>query len=47
MRNPAANPADVDTHLWIDPAVRFATAQIIFMDGTVSKVRIFRRDAKD
>jgi hypothetical protein len=47
MRDPVATPADTDTHLWIDPAVKFATAQIIYMDGTVSKLRIFRRSAKD
>lgn len=47
MRDPAATPADVDTHLWIDPSVRFATAQLVYRDGTVSKVRIFRRPAND
>jgi hypothetical protein len=47
MKNPAATPADVDTHLWIDPAVRFATAQIIYTDGTVSKVRIVRRSDRN
>jgi hypothetical protein len=47
MRDPAATPADVDTHLWIDPSVKFATAQIVYRDGTVSKVRMFRRAAND
>jgi hypothetical protein len=47
MRDPVATPPDTDTHLYIDPAARFATAQIIYMDGTVSKVRIFRRSARD
>jgi hypothetical protein len=47
MHDPAATPANVDTHLWIDPSVKLATAQLIYRDGTVSKVRIFRRAAND
>jgi hypothetical protein len=47
MRDPVATPRDVDTHLWIDPKVMFASAQIVYRDGTVSKVRIFRRGATD
>ncbi len=43
MRDPAGNPADVDTHLWIDPSVGFASAQLVYRDGTVSKIRIFQR----
>ena len=47
MHDPAATPANVDTHLWIDPSVKFATAQLVYRDGTVSKVRIFRRGPTD
>ena len=43
MRDPAGNPSNVDTHLWIDPSVDFASAQLVYQDGTVSKTRIFRR----
>jgi hypothetical protein len=43
MRDPAGTPPNVDTHLWIDPSVTFATAQLVYRDGSVSKVRIFRR----
>jgi hypothetical protein len=43
MRDPVSNPPDVDTHLWIDPAVDVASAQIVYKDGTVSKVQVFRR----
>jgi hypothetical protein len=38
---------NVDTHLWIDPSVRFATAQLVDRDGTVSRVKIFRRLSSD
>jgi len=47
MRDPVATPRDVDTHLWIDPKVVFASAQIVYRDGTVSKIRIFRRGRTD
>lgn len=43
MRDPAATPSNVDTHLWVDPSVQFATAQLVDRDGSVSKVRIFPR----
>ena len=43
MRDPAGNPSNVDTHLWIDPSVDFASAQLVYQDGTVSETRIFRR----
>jgi hypothetical protein len=42
VQNPGT-PEDVDTTITIDPAVSFVSAQIIYQDGTVSKVRIFRR----
>ena len=34
---------DVDTHLYIDPKVMSASAQLVYQDGTVSKVKIFPR----
>lgn len=43
MRDPTGNPTDADTHLWIDPKVNFASAQVVYADGTVSRVLIFRR----
>jgi hypothetical protein len=43
MRDPTANPTDVDTHLWIDPKVEVASAQLVYADGTLSKVRVFKR----
>jgi hypothetical protein len=33
----------VDTHLYIDPKVMSASAQVVYQDGTVSKVKIFPR----
>jgi hypothetical protein len=36
-------PTDVDTHVWIDPKVMSASVQLVYQDGSVSKVRIFRR----
>ena len=43
MRDPASTPQDVDTTITIDPAVSFVSAQIVYQDGTTSKVKIFRR----
>ena len=43
MRDPTSTPQDVDTTIAIDPAVAFVSAQIIYQDGTTSKVKIFRR----
>ena len=42
VQNPDT-PRDVDTTITIDPAVAFVSAQIIYRDGTVSKLKIFRR----
>jgi hypothetical protein len=47
MRDPAGTPENVDTHLWIDPSVSFATAHTVHKDGTVSKVKVFRRLSAD
>jgi hypothetical protein len=33
----------VDTHLYIDPKVMSASAQLVYQDGTVSKVKVFLR----
>jgi hypothetical protein len=44
---PCDKGGDIDTHLWIDPKVAFASAQIVYQDGTVSKVKIFRRGETD
>lgn len=33
----------VDTHLYINPKVMSASAQVVYQDGTVSKVKIFPR----
>lgn len=43
MRDPSGNPTNADTHLWIDPKVNFASAQVVYADGTVSKVMVFQR----
>jgi len=43
MRDPVSTPDNVDTHLMIDPAVTFVSAQLVYQDGTRSKVRVFRR----
>ncbi len=34
---------DVDTHLYIDPKIMLASAQLVYQDGTVSKVKVFLR----
>jgi len=34
---------DFDTHLYIDEEVMLASAQLVYQDGTVSKVKLFRR----
>jgi hypothetical protein len=43
MRDPGGTPENVDTHIMIDRSVRFVSAQLVYQDGTVSKVRIYRR----
>jgi hypothetical protein len=43
MRDPAATPSDVDTTVKISPRVAFVSAQLVYRDGTVSKVKIYRR----
>jgi hypothetical protein len=43
MRDPAATPDDFDTTVTISPTVAFAAAQIVYRDGTVSKVKLYRR----
>jgi hypothetical protein len=44
---PCGSRADADTHIWIDPSVRFVSAQLIYYDGTASKVKVFTRGATD
>ena len=43
MRDPAATPDDFDTTVKISPAVAFVSAQIVYRDGSVSKVKLYRR----
>ena len=43
MRDPAATPDDFDTTVTISPAVAFVSAQIVYRDGSVSKVKLYRR----
>jgi hypothetical protein len=44
---PRDKGGDIDTHLWIDPKVMSASAQLVYTDGTVSKIKIFRRGETD
>jgi len=43
MRDPAATPDDFDTTVTISPAVALVSAQIVYRDGSVSKVKLYRR----
>jgi hypothetical protein len=43
LKDPSATPQDVDTTIEIDPSVTFASAQLVYQDGTTSKVKIFWR----
>src|SRR5436190_3098177 len=43
MRNPLSIPSGADPYLRINPSVTLASAQLVYQDGSVSRVRIFRR----
>lgn len=38
-----SGPAAGLTHIVIEPSVRFVSAQLVCQDGTMSKVKIYRR----
>jgi hypothetical protein len=44
---PCDKGGDIETHLWIDPKVMSASAQLVYTDDTVSKIKIFRRGETD
>jgi hypothetical protein len=43
LRNPIAIPSGADPYLRINPSVALASAQLVYQDGSVSRVRVFRR----